>query len=160
VSSARWRWSPSQRSSACLAQAPRLGQHSRPAPHSLALVACDANGTVGHGCNADCTLQSGAICVEDEDQLSHCRFCGNGLREEGEVCDDGSADASPGCETCSAVTAGWSCTGGSYTVPDQCVSGPAIPSAPFATSETLASITWQWSAADGHGLPVSIYVFE
>jgi cysteine-rich repeat protein len=124
------------------------------------LEACDTNGTVGHGCNADCTLQSGAICVEDEDQLSHCRLCGNGLREEGEVCDDGSADASPGCKNCSAVTAGWSCAGGSYTVPDQCVSGPAIPSSPFATSQTQTSITWKWSAVDGHGLPVSSYVFE
>ena len=122
------------------------------------LEECDTNGTVGHGCNADCMLQSGAFCVENEDQLSHCRLCGNGRREEGEVCDDGSADA--GCKNCSAVTAGWSCTGGSYTVPDQCLSGPAIPSAPFATSQTQTSITWTWSAVDGHGLPVSSYVFE
>ena len=121
---------------------------------------CDTNGTVGHGCNADCTLQSDAVCVEDEDLLSHCRLCGNALREEGEVCDAGSGDAALGCQDCSEVTAGWSCSGGSYTLPDQCVAGPATPSAPLATSETETSISWQWSAADGHGLPVSSYEFE
>ena len=120
---------------------------------------CDTNGTIGHGCNADCTMVSNAICIEDEDLLSHCRLCGNGVREQGEACDDDAT--SGGCTAgCMSVTVGWHCSGGTLSVPDTCVAGPSIPSAPVVSSKTTTQISFTWSSADGRGLPVLHYVFE
>lgn len=86
---------------------------------------CDSGADVnddGRGCTADCTIAAGAVCVEDEDLLSHCRLCGNGLLEEGEICDD--AAQSAGCNAdCSAVTIGWHCSGASDSASDTCVAG-------------------------------------
>ena len=89
---------------------------------------CDSGADVndeGRGCNADCTMAAGAVCAEDDNLLSHCRLCSNGLLEVGEVCDDGAQSA--GCNSdCSAVIIGWQCTGGSHTAPDTCVVGNSV----------------------------------
>ena len=128
---------------------------------ALNVQACDAGAlnSGGHGCTTDCTKDAGAICEVDEDLLSHCRLCGNGKREEGEVCDD--LGSSGGCAgDCLSIAAGWTCTGGSMSTTDVCLAGPAQPAPPLVGVSTETSISWSWSAPQGHGLPISSYVFH
>ena len=124
----------------------------------------DANGVgddPGHGCRADCTMQTGAVCTEDDEQLSTCRLCGNGKLEEGEFCDAGAN--SVGCPVsagCAAVTTGWLCSGGSLAAPSTCVGGPASPLAPALSAATTSALTWAWAAPDARGAALTEYVLE
>jgi cysteine-rich repeat protein len=123
---------------------------------------CDAgsqNGQ-GQGCDGSCAKASGAVCEENENLFSTCRLCGNGRRENGEVCDDGSASHDGGCLNCLSVTPGWKCIGGSVDSEDSCTAGPDSPTAPVVGTRTETSIAWTWNAVDGHGLSLSRYRFE
>lgn len=88
-----------------------------------------------------------------------CRLCGNGLREEGESCDD--HGNSNGCSSdCSAVSPGWACAGGTDTVSDVCSAGPGTPIAPIVSETSETSITWTWSLPDTRGLPLTSYLIQ
>ena len=117
----------------------------------------DSNGE-GTGCEDDCSVASGAICVEDTNRMSVCRLCGNGQREDGEVCDDGLS--SGGCPDCISITPGWKCEGGSADTDDLCTAGPDTPGAPRVSIRTDTSISWTWEDVNDNGLRVTSYRFE
>lgn len=53
------------------------------------------------------------------------KTCGNGVRNQGEECDDGNAVNNDGCSNCKIDT-DYVCTGGSDTTADKCKAIPDI----------------------------------
>jgi len=63
-------------------------------------------------------MNSPDICFQSRRSLS---TCGNGFKESGETCDDGTPLNNQGCKSdCSGNISGWSCTGGSTTTASIC----------------------------------------
>jgi cysteine-rich repeat protein len=86
-------------------------------------VCDDGNLRAGDGCSARCLLENGQSCQAsnvcdsgrcnpDTDLCEAVPRCGDGALDEGELCDDGNTTAGDGCNaTCTAIEAGYSCTG-------------------------------------------------
>ena len=75
----------------------------------------------GDGCSTNCLYETGWICTGAIPDVCTPR-CGDGIRRGIEVCDDGITDIN-GCNSaCSGTRTGWTCSGGSLTTADICVS--------------------------------------
>ena len=74
-----------------------------PGVHRIDIVVCDAG---------DDALDSGLLLTSLAGCTGACQgvtWCGNGLRESGEACDDGNNVQGDGCDTACHVEGGWSC---------------------------------------------------
>jgi cysteine-rich repeat protein len=80
--------------------------------------ACDdGNERSGDGCSSSCVVESGFKCVSDTftsiDTCTKASVCGNGKREDAELCDDGNTFNGDGCSTTCVVESGFTCVANS-----------------------------------------------
>src|SRR5512133_3388777 len=82
---------------------------------------------VGSGCSAECTAEPGWTCPRPA-LCNRVPFCGDGVVNGEEACDDGNVLAGDGCAAC-GVEANWSCygLGPSKCVPEICGDGILSP---------------------------------
>ncbi|MDD9936751.1 MAG: DUF4215 domain-containing protein [Myxococcales bacterium] len=75
---------------------------------------CDSNACVpvgGDGCRADCSrVEGGWQCILASNTLTTCTFCGDGVEESPEACDDGNANNGDGCSAdCTVIEDDYNC---------------------------------------------------
>jgi cysteine-rich repeat protein len=86
----------------------------------------DSNTGNDDGCSSTCQIEIAKwTCITVENVLSVCDgICGDGFRVGNETCDDGTDTDGDGCKVGCKTGAepGWTCTGGTLTTKDDCVS--------------------------------------
>ncbi|MCO4745935.1 MAG: DUF4215 domain-containing protein [Proteobacteria bacterium] len=84
--------------------------------------ACDdADTAPGDGCDADCAVEPGWVCVGEPSDCAE--TCGDGVLDDGEGCDDGNTDVDDGCDATCQVEPGWACAGEPSECEDTCGDG-------------------------------------
>ena len=84
-------------------------------------VCDDGNSASGDGCSQNCMVENGWSCriLSKIQNRSYCvsvagvSYCGNGIVENNETCDDGfPLLPNDGCSTSCQIEPGWNCEGG------------------------------------------------
>ena len=84
---------------------------------------------------------------------AHTSVCGNGILEEGEVCDDGNTVSGDGCNSTCTLIDSWDYVAAHYTQGNQ--NQPAV-----ACNDDIIAAAWtDWSGFDGDGAGIRLRLF-